>query len=140
MNEAWLQVHSYDGEGFQPLVAFNGWRVAVLNYLDDIQPDRNNRMERHTQTDEVFVLVKGRGTLLIGGNGPQVEGVYPQAMEIGKVYNVRRNTWHTILLSRDASALIVEERDTGEHNSEFASLPAEFHDRIVGLARSENMD
>ncbi|MEW5829506.1 MAG: hypothetical protein AB1846_11490, partial [Chloroflexota bacterium] len=110
MNEDWLQIHSYEGEGFQPLVFFNGWRVAVLNYLDDIRPERNDRMERHTQTDEVFVLVKGRGVLVIGGNGPQVEGVYPQVMETGKIYNVRRNTWHTILLSREASVLIVEER------------------------------
>ncbi|MFZ5921501.1 MAG: hypothetical protein ACOYY3_10665 [Chloroflexota bacterium] len=134
MNEDWLQIHSYEGEGFQPLVFFNGWRVAVLNYLDDIRPERNDRMERHTQTDEVFVLVKGRGVLVIGGNGPQVEGVYPQVMETGKIYNVRRNTWHTILLSREASVLIVEERDTGEHNSEFTALPAALHRRIVELA------
>ena len=38
-------------------------------------------------------------------------------MEAGKIYNVRRNTWHTVLLSREASVLIVENRDTGEANS-----------------------
>ena len=69
-------------------------------------------MERHKKTDEVFVLVKGWGILIIGGNGQKVERVFPQVMEIGKVYNVRVNTWHTILLSRDASVLLMEERST----------------------------
>jgi len=125
MDEAWLQIHSYEGEGFQPLVAFNGWRVAILNYLDDIHPERNNTMERHTETDEVFVLTKGKGVLIIGGNGSQVDAIHSQTLEIGKICNVRRNTWHTILLSRDASVLIVEKRDTGEPNSEYTSLSAE---------------
>jgi len=55
------------------------------------------------------------------------------------IYNVRCKSWHTILLSRDASVLIVEEGDTGEHNSEFASLPARLCAQIVELARNENI-
>jgi hypothetical protein len=137
MDENWLQIRSYDGAGFQPLVVFNGWRVAILNYLGAIHPERNKRMERHTETDEIFVLLRGQGILLIGGNGSKVEGVYPQKMEAGVIYNVRRNTWHTILLSRDASVLIVEEEDTNEHNSEYAALSAEFHRQIMEIANRE---
>ena len=36
--------------------------------------------ERHTDTDEVFVLLKWCGILIIGGNDSQVEGIYPQSM------------------------------------------------------------
>jgi hypothetical protein len=123
--------------GFQPLVTYNNWRVAILNYLDAIHPERNNRMERHTETDEVFVLSKGQGILILGGNNSKVEGIYPQEMETGVIYNVRRNTWHTILLSQDASVLIMEEEDTSEHNSEYAALSAEFHRQIVEIAKRE---
>ena len=123
MDENCLQVHSYEGQGFQPLVTFNNWQVAVLNYLDKIHPEHNNSMERHKKTDEVFALMKGWGILIIGGNGQTVEGVYPQVMEIGKVYNVRVNTWHTILLSKDASVLIMEESNTIEENSEYTMAP-----------------
>jgi hypothetical protein len=137
MDENWLQIRNYVGAGFQPLVVFNGWRVAILNYLDAIHPERNNRMERHTETDEVFVLSKGQGILILGGNRSNVEGIYPQEMEIGVIYNVRRNTWHTILLSRDASVLIVEEGDTSEQNSEYAALSAEFHRQIMEIANRE---
>ena len=35
-------------------------------------------------------------------------------MGIGKVYNVRRNAWHTLSLSQDAPVLIVENRDLAD--------------------------
>jgi mannose-6-phosphate isomerase-like protein (cupin superfamily) len=111
--------------------------VAVLNYADGMHPDNNKTMERHTETDEVFVLTRGRGILLIGGNAPQLDGVSSQEMETGVVYNVRRNTWHTILLSRDGSVLIVEQGDTGEGNSEFAALSEAFHHQVVEIANRE---
>jgi mannose-6-phosphate isomerase-like protein (cupin superfamily) len=137
MDENLVEIRNYTGDGYKPLVFFGDWRVAVLNYADGMHPDNNKTMERHTETDEVFVLTRGQGILLIGGNDRQVEIVSPLEMEIGTIYNIRRNTWHTILLSRDASVLIVEQDDTGEHNSEIASLSAEFHSQIVEIANRE---
>jgi hypothetical protein len=48
-----------------------------------------------------------------------------QPLENGKIYNVRQAAWHTTLLSRDASILIVENQDTGESNSEYCNLNEE---------------
>ena len=83
MDRTLLEIHDYEGQGYQPLVDFAGWRVAILRYLDGLHPDRINSMERHTETDEVFVLTKGKATLLMGGNGPQVHCEYPTTKEIG---------------------------------------------------------
>jgi len=140
MDENLLQIKDYDGDGFKPLITFSNWRVGILRYLEDIHPDNNSTMERHTETDEVFVLMKGRGVLIIGGNGLQVGGISMQTMEPGKVYNIRRNAWHTILLSRDASVLIVENYDTGEQNSEFTSLSNDVHRQIVETAARERIN
>jgi ureidoglycolate hydrolase len=140
MDENLLVIREHAGEGYQPLVTFGDWRVAVLRYLDDINPENINSMERHNQTDEVFVLIQGCGVLIIGGNGPQVEGIYPQVMQAGKIYNVRRGTWHTIILTLDASVLIVENEDTGEDNSQYTPISVELHRQIVALARQENID
>jgi hypothetical protein len=137
MDERVIEIKSYEGEGFKPLVFFGDWRVAALNYIDGMHPDNNKKMERHMETDEVFVLTRGRGVLLIGGNGPELEGVYPQEMEIGTLYNIRRGAWHTILLSRDASVLLVEQADTGQNNSEYAALSPEFHRQLVEIAARE---
>jgi ureidoglycolate hydrolase len=140
MDENLLQIKDYDGDGFKPLVTFSNWRVGILRYLEDISPDNNSTMERHTETDEVFVLMQGRGVLIIGGNGLQVDRISPQTMEPDKVYNIRRNVWHTILLSRDASILIVENYDTGEQNSEFTSLSNVVHRQIVETAAREQIE
>ena len=137
MDESLVEIRRYTDEGFKVLVSFGEWRVAVLNYLDEIRPENNKRMERHLQTDEVFVLTRGKGVLLIGGNGAELDGIFPQEMETGTLYNVRRGTWHTILLTREASVLLVEQADTGEQNSEYAALSPEFHRQLVAIASRE---
>ena len=138
MDESLLEIQDYDGAGFKPLIFFGSWRVAMLRYLDDLQPDRIDSMERHMETDEVFVLLCGRGTLILGGNGIKSEGALSQTMEIGRIYNVKRLAWHTILLSREASVLLTENHDTDEHNSEYDKLSAEQRSQIMEIARREH--
>jgi ureidoglycolate hydrolase len=134
MDERLLEIREYDGEGYKVLVDHAGWRVAILRYLDELQPDRIDEMERHTETDEVFVLLHGSGVLLMGGNEARVSGIYQQVMEHGKIYNVKSNAWHTILLSRDASVLLVENRDTSRSNSEYTSLTTEQKHSLLEIA------
>jgi hypothetical protein len=138
MDESLLEIRDYDGEGFKPLIFFDSWRVAMLRYIDELQADRIVSMERHMETDEVFVLLRGNGTLILGGNGSKCEGALPQPMEIGRIYNVRRLAWHTVLLSPDASVLLMENHDTDEHNSEYDTLSAEQRADIVETARQGN--
>ncbi len=140
MNETMLEIRDHQGEGYKPLIEYGDWRVAILRYLDALQPDRIDSMERHTETDEVFVLLHGQGVLILGGNSAPVGCIYPQVLEHGKVYNVKRNTWHTILLSRDASVLIIENNHTGDHNSEFIHLSLEHRRSIRGIAQSEKIE
>jgi hypothetical protein len=46
---------------------------------------------------------------------------------------------NTILLSRDASVLIVENNDTCDHNSEYAQLLPEHRLSIREIAKLENI-
>ena len=140
MDEALLEIRDYDGDGYQPLIDYGAWRVAFLRYLDALQPDRIDSMERHTETDEVFVLLNGRGMLIMGGNQAQVGEIHSQVMECGKVYNVKRSAWHTILLSRDATVLLVENRDTDTHNSEYTVLSQEHRGLIISLSKRTSFE
>jgi len=140
MDEALLEIRDYDGDGYQPLIDYGTWRVAFLRYLDALHPDRIDSMERHTETDEVFVLLNGRGMLIMGGNQAQVGEIHSQLMECGKVYNVKRSAWHTILLSRDATVLLVENRDTDTHNSEYTALSQEHRSLIVNLSKRTSFE
>ena len=140
MDETLLEIREYQGAGYQPLVDYGDWRVAILRFIHELQPDRIESMERHSETDEVFVLLFGQGVLIMGGCGAKVERIYPQVMEHGKIYNVKRNAWHTVLLSHDASVLLVENRDTGKHNSEITQLSGEIRHSILEQARHAQIE
>jgi mannose-6-phosphate isomerase-like protein (cupin superfamily) len=129
-----IEIKRFQGEGYRPLVTHAGWRVAVLNYLAELHPTHIAEMERHLATDEVFVLVKGRGVLILGGNKARAEGLMDVEMETGTVYNIRMSTWHGILMSSDASVVIVENDDTCDANSEKCALDEGLRKQIVVLA------
>ena len=61
-----LEIRSYTGEGYLPLIDFGAWRVAILRYIDELLPERLTHMQRHDETDEVFVLLAGRCILYLG--------------------------------------------------------------------------
>ncbi|MGB8213296.1 MAG: hypothetical protein WCE68_07030 [Anaerolineales bacterium] len=140
MDEKLLEVREFTGPGYQPVIDFDTWRVAILNYLDEIHPERIDFMERHNETDEVFVMLRGQGILLLGEGQARVEKIHPQAMEAGKIYNVKRSVWHTVVLSRDGSVLIVENRNTSRENSNYYTLDPEQRNLIVKTAQREISD
>ncbi len=131
MEEALLEVLTYEGAGYRPVVDYGSWRVAILRPPNVSSGESTSSMERHLQTDEVFVLTKGSAILVIGGNAREVASLEFQQMEIGVVYNVKRCAWHTVLLGAEASIIIAENRDTGDGNSERMELGAE-QQRLIG--------
>ena len=77
-------------------------------------------LERHLKTDEVFVLLSGKATLYVHDDA--VDRTESTEMQPLKVYNVPRNTWHHIVVSEDASVLVVENRGTAKENTERRNL------------------
>src|SRR5512140_1600701 len=132
MDESLLEIRSHEGEGYQPLVDFAGWRVAILRFEEGLQAGAQSSMERHMETDEVFVLTRGEGALILGGNRREVGPLALQPMEIGTVYNIKRSAWHTVSLSRDASVVIVENCDTSRDNSEYSKISEAQRQWIAG--------
>ena len=128
-----LEIKHYYGEGYRPLIDFGSWRVAILHWEKSMEPENVKRMERHTQTDEVFVLLCGEATLILGGNSGHVGQIDHQKLEFGNLYNVKQNAWHAVVLSRGASILIVEENNTGEVNTEYCELASDLQTRIANL-------
>ena len=121
------------------MVDFGAWRVALLRYSEESHPENDGMLERHTESDEVFVLLAGKAVMITGGNGAQVSALSLLVMEKGKIYNVKRNAWHTVVLSKDANVLIVENQDTSEANSEYVWVPEELRNEIVAVARREGV-
>jgi len=108
-----LEILDYTGEGYSTVMRYERWRVAFLNYAPRFDGELIERVERHMLTDEVFVLLEGEATLIIG----ESETKYP--MERHKIYNVKAGVWHAVAVSRDAKILIVENEDTSPANTEY---------------------
>jgi hypothetical protein len=128
-----LEVRDYVKEGYSPVVDYAEWRVAVLNFSNDLLPGNITAMQRHDETDEVFVLLHGRCILFIGEGDKKVTDIFAENMQPFKIYNVKKSVWHTHTLSRDAKVLIVENRNTTLDNSPFCSLTGPQKAKIAEL-------
>lgn len=128
-----LEIRAHDAPDYKPLVDYQSWRVALMNYTADLLPEKINRMQKHTETDEVFVLLAGRCILFLGEGDDAVTKVHAADMEPFKLYNVKRSVWHSHTFSEDAKVLIVENRDTLDANSPFVALTASQCKEIVDL-------
>lgn len=135
VGEKLLEVRDHDKAGYLPVIDYGAWRVAILNYSDELQAENLTAMQRHNETDEVFVLLRGRCILFLGEGIESVTAVYAADMQPYKIYNVKKAVWHTHTLSRDAMVLIVENRDTTYDNSPFCPLTEDQRQTIVELAK-----
>jgi ureidoglycolate hydrolase len=140
MNEKLLEIREFTGSGYQPVIDYADWRVAILNYIDDIHPERIELLERHNETDEVFVLMKGKCILFLGEGEMLIENIYAQVMEPGKIYNVKKGIWHSAVLSINGSVLIVENRNTTEENSDYSALDLNQRKLIIEISREQIRD
>ena len=105
-----IEIFEHDGAGYESTMNFGEWRVAFMNYSDALS--KMTKYERHMLTDEVFVLLEGKATLIVG------EKKTAYKMEKFKIYNVKRAVWHGTVMSPDAKILIVENQNTSAENSE----------------------
>jgi hypothetical protein len=135
INEHLLEIKSFEGTGYQPLVDYEHWRVAILRYSDDLRVERILTMQRHSETDEVFVLLEGHCILFLGEGKNTVNAITAVDMVSRKIYNVRRGVWHNHTLSADASVLIVENSDTTIKNSPKIFLDDSQRGQIADITR-----
>ena len=107
-----ITISRFDGQDFQIATQFEGWKIGLLRYSDRFSS--YGQMERHLLTDEVFVLLEGSADLYVEDQRIP--------MEKSTVYNVKKGAWHHIVVSRDATVLVVENSSTSKENTEKRSV------------------
>lgn len=131
-----LRIESYEGEGYHPIVDSAGWRVAYLRFIDELIPDKITQLERHLETDEVFVLLNGEAVLFIGEGDDWVGQMTCEKLIPNTLYVVEKNTWHTCVLDSTATILLVENRDTGSDNTDYINIEKRNKKYIVENSRA----
>ena len=93
------------------------WIVAINNAGPDSAPENITFFGAHPNTDEVFILVTGKACIAVAPHDSPEEFTIT-GMEQGDCYNVRRNTWHTVMMAPGGKVAICENRnpESGRHD------------------------
>jgi ureidoglycolate hydrolase len=118
---------TWAGEGLRAaFTAREGWMVGFKNYKPACDLELMSVIERHLETEEVFVLLSGECSLVLGGQTAEPQRPLQFVrLEPRHAYCIERGTWHNTLLSRDAALCVIENADTSGDNSECAELTPE---------------
>lgn len=135
MNSHLLEVSEYNATGYAPVVDFQTWRVAMLNYIDELEADKIDNFQCHNETDEVFVLLSGKCILFCAelDQKTNIIDIISWDMDINKTYNIKRGVYHTHTLSKDAKVLIVENKDTDDTNSPKIMIDDSVRHKLVAI-------
>jgi hypothetical protein len=111
------------GESFEPkykpVLDFEGWRVAMLRKSVVEDNLSGVKVERHNETNEVFILTAGEADMIVCDEGDIPGKMFIIKMEDNVAYNILRAVWHQVIMSKDAHIIIFEKTDTTVHNSDY---------------------
>lgn len=103
-----IEKYRFQGEDFSSVLEFESWKIGLLRYSERFS--EFSRLERHLLTSEAFILLQGQATLYTDSE--------QEEMKIGTVYNIPKGVWHHIVVSPDATVMVVENANTSSDNTE----------------------
>jgi len=114
--------YAYEGEGLTRVFENEKWMVGIKNWkpMNDIA--NINNLERHNETDELFILLNGQCTLLFANETADGLDIQAVEMEPMKVYNIPRTLWHNTVTRKDTKLALIEDSSTGSANSDNLDL------------------
>jgi hypothetical protein len=120
MKDFQLKIDAFDGEGLKWAFDNGSWVVGIKNYKPQNDLKGFDCLERHNETDELFVLLDGECCLVLGekaGNGHPAafEGIL---MVPQRVYTIPRGAWHTTVTKPGVKLILIEKSGTSMANSE----------------------
>lgn len=127
-----LDILPWEGASYNPIFESKTWMVALMNFDPIWKLENCHEIERHTLTDEVFVLLKGKAAFyMLGDDGLTVVEIAPHV-----VYNVHVGGWHNLIATEDAKFLIVENIGTNHFDTERRKLTSEEKQQLLAKAPS----
>ncbi len=111
------EIYSYDDIGFKKVFNYKSWSIAYLNFIDELIVDNLKYVEAHHETDEAFILLNGNASIIIADNNLTPMSFKKVKLELEKVFVVKSDSYHTLILDEDAKILIIEENNTNDDNT-----------------------
>lgn len=127
--------YAFTGEGMNRVYENENWMVGIKNWKPANDITGMDCLERHNKTDEFFVLVEGRCTLLFANEVNGTLEIEAKEMEKGKVYNIPATLWHNTVTQKDTKMVLIERPDTSMENSEILSLSEQQIEQVKALVK-----
>lgn len=130
-----IQEFAFEGEGLTRVFENEKWMVGIKNWKPANDITGIDCLERHNETDELFVLLAGHCTLLYANEVDGKLEISAVEMEPMKVYNIPATLWHNTVTQKDTKMILVEDSNTGMNNSDILSLDAAQLDTVKSLVK-----
>lgn len=114
--------YAYEGNGLTRVFENAKWMVGIKNWKPENDLNGINCLERHNESDELFILLAGRCTLLYANEGVSGLEIGKVEMEPLKVYNIPATLWHNTVTQRGTKLALIEDSATGSANSDVQPL------------------
>ena len=110
-----IQEYARKKDGFDIVMKSDGWQMAVVTYEEQYDETNKKKVARHLSTDEAFVLIMGDAILFTTEENDQQKEI---KLMKNKIYVVEKGTWHSLILSKDAIAVAVENANVKPETTE----------------------
>jgi mannose-6-phosphate isomerase-like protein (cupin superfamily) len=130
-----INSYAFADEGMRRVYENAKWTVGIKNWKPANDVSGIDCLERHNLTDELFVLLEGRCTLIFANEvseGLKIEAV---EMDKDKVYVIPQHLWHTTVTERDTKMILIEDSNTSNENSDILHLSGDQIKKIQDLSR-----
>jgi len=124
----------FSGEGMQRVYENEKWTIGVKNWKPANDITGIDMLERHNESDELFVLLSGK-CMLVSAEETAFGMKFDKVdMEPNKVYNIPKTMWHNTITQKNTKMVLIEDVSTGMANSDIYKLNAEEIAAIQKLA------
>lgn len=127
--------YTFEGEGMSRVFENEKWTVGIKNWKPANDITGIDCLERHNQTDELFVLLSGRCTLIYANEAGGKLEMGAVEMQPNKVYNIPATLWHNTVTQKDTKMVLIEDSNTSMDNSDILNLDDDQIARLKSLVK-----
>lgn len=120
-----ILIHEFQEQGMNRVYENPSWMVGIKNWKPMNDISGIDRLERHNETDELFILLNGQCTLLFANEQSKGLKIEYVPMEAGKVYQIPAGLWHNTVTQKDTKLALIENSSTCAANSDELLLTQE---------------
>ncbi|CDZ24957.1 hypothetical protein CCDG5_1859 [[Clostridium] cellulosi] len=133
-----IESYEFTGEGMSRVYENEKWTVGIKNYKPANDIANVDCVERHNETDELFVLLAGSCTLVYAEGADDSLTFKAVKMEPNKVYNIPKSLWHNTITKPDTKMILIEDSSTGMSNSDVLNLSSEQIEKLKSAVNALN--